>query len=235
MNIKKIMGSLFILSALCACGKKTENTFNIQNNLNELTTVDSSTEATETTETTTAEKTTETTTEATTQTTETTETTTAETTTEKASEVTTIKQSQPVQRSAAAENAISKPDIVYCGVNISLGSNADDIASKLEPICGSSGISKAGDGKIYTYDGIQLHCHSSNGINYTVDNIEVVTSDVTTPNGMGVGSSEEALNNAYGEPTSVDGNVKRYSIAADRYMYFVMNGNTVKSWGIAFG
>jgi hypothetical protein len=230
----KILTCILAVSLLCGCGKKTA----------ELESVNSDSSDTKTEETTifdadsyyTTQEESETTTEETTETTteETTEETT-ETTTEEITESTTEKQTERTSVAVEKKETQSKPDISYKGVDIHLGDNADDVASKLELAATSSNISKAGEGKIYSYDSVNLSCHSKNGKTYYIDKIEITSDELKTPAGMCVGKTLEELQSAYGDASQTDGNTLKYTTTPDRYMYFVVTDGKISKWGVALG
>jgi hypothetical protein len=228
----KIILCVILMSLFCGCGKnsdtaKDEPVTHIDHG--EIPTESEEEETTEvTSQLTTLETTTQETTEEETEE-ETREESETETSTQaRALETTTKAVSAPVVK----KQTNIKADISYKGVDIRLGDNADDVASRLELVATSSNISKSDGSRIYSYDGVNL-CASAQKNKYYINKVEITNPDITTAAGMGVGKTVDDLQRVYGTETRREGSLYRYDTSSDRYMYFIVQEGKVTSWGIA--
>ena len=120
--------------------------------------------------------------------------------------------------------------VVYKGVKIELDKSADDVLSKLGEAkykdnlgdCGGIGVQFR-----YTYDDITVNTlKEKNG--EMIHKISFVNDIASTPKNISIGSTEDDVRNAYGQPSSYDDGRMVYK-SGDLKLEFVIENGEVKS------
>ena len=106
----------------------------------------------------------------------------------------------------SCETAQEEPDKNYVfqvgNVTVSVDDGAETILTALgqwkdyneSPSCAFEGLDK-----IYVYNGFRIQTYTLSGVDY-IRSVELTDDSVSTPEGIAVGASAEAVLDAYGEP-----------------------------------
>ena len=132
----------------------------------------------------------------------------------------------------ASANAVTSGGYVFSSgsAQVVIDAPAADIIEKLgtpveqyeAPSCAFGDLDK-----VWTYNGFRVDTYQIDGVDYILD--VVFTDDsVTTAEGVRIGDTLDAVKNAYGEPTTVDGTQAVYD-KDQMKLTFLLNGDAVKS------
>jgi hypothetical protein len=89
-----------------------------------------------------------------------------------------------------------------------------------------------GDDKIYYYNDINVYTYTFNGVDYYAQEIELITSNVSTAKGIHIGSSLSDMESVYGTGYQLYGSEYRYYASENTYLYFWANdGGTIENIG----
>ena len=86
--------------------------------------------------------------------------------------------------------------------------------------------------KIFTYDNYAVTTYPKDGKDYIQD-ISITAEGVTTDKGVGVGSDLKQVLEAYGENYELSGKMYKYAVNGEKYLYFFIMNDVVKSYGYA--
>lgn len=80
-----------------------------------------------------------------------------------------------------------------------------------------------GDDKVYTYNSFLVRTYPKDGVDYILS-IELRDDSISTPEGIYIGSSEDDVRAAYGEPTSEGSNGLEYTKANCTLAFVIKDG-----------